>query len=260
MACGVSQAKLNVAVLEIEGDSNITSAQRSTLSDRLQEELIKLDTFVVLDRSKIAEILSEQGFQHSGACDDSECQVEMGKLLGVEKMINAKVVNFGPAWTISATMTDVESGAIDKSENATVEGQLFDVLERGCPVLARKLTGLPIPEEMRLAAIQSNTIQKEFPIIPNNSYQLGKSKWYVAGGLLIAGVGSTLFGVLKNNTIQEKQDAYSVMRFGVETPEQILAAEKEAKEAESNLGLQRNLAYGLGAVLLASGVTVSIWF
>ena len=133
--------KTHIAVLTFEGDESTKPAQRAMLSDRMQEELIASGQFVVLDRAKIDEILREQGFQNSGACTSSECQVEVGKLLGVEKLVSGKVVSFDPVWTLSASLTDVGSGMIEQSVSTSVRGELFEVLDKGCPALARQIAG-----------------------------------------------------------------------------------------------------------------------
>ena len=45
--------------------------------------------FRVIERTEMDNILREQGFQKSGACDDENCLVEVGQLLGVNRMAAA---------------------------------------------------------------------------------------------------------------------------------------------------------------------------
>ena len=70
-----------IAVLEFEG-KGVSQSDASNLTDRLRDELFKTGTYVVLERGKMEEVLKEQGLQQTGICD-TECAVEVGRLLGV---------------------------------------------------------------------------------------------------------------------------------------------------------------------------------
>lgn len=135
-------AKPQIAVITFEGDQTTTPEQRAAISDRIQGELLATDSFTVLDRGNINTILKEQNFQASGICSDNSCQVQMGQLLGVEKMVTGKVVNFGKVWSLSSTLLDVTSGMVVRSAAVDVRGELYDVLGKGCPQLAQKLVGV----------------------------------------------------------------------------------------------------------------------
>jgi curli biogenesis system outer membrane secretion channel CsgG len=300
-----TSSKPHIAVLTFEGDESTKPAQRAMLSDRMQAELIASGKFVVLDRAKIDEILREQGFQASGACTSSECQVEVGKLLGVEKLVSGKVVSFDPVWTLSASLTDVGSGAIEQSVNTSVEGRLFDVLDKGCPALARQIAGkfsgggaaADAAADAKAAASEKKRLEREAKVRaeqdakaaqaeqqaqqrakkleeerqrqaaqaaedakPKVSMSHIEKKQLLAGSLITAGVVGVVVGWLQNAAIQEKQDAYTAMRYGVDTDQAILQAESEAQDAADSKGLWRTAGLGLGTALLASGVGVVLWF
>ena len=71
-----------IAVLTFDG-KNISSDEAYILSDRLATEIYKLGTYTVIERSRIDEVIKEQGFQQTG-CTTNECAVEVGRLLGVK--------------------------------------------------------------------------------------------------------------------------------------------------------------------------------
>ena len=104
--------KSNVAILQFDA-ANITEAEVGILTDRLSTELVKLGSFTVVERAQMEEVLKEQGLQQSG-CTTSECAVEVGALLGVDKMITGSIGRIGSLFTLSARIIDVETGEILK--------------------------------------------------------------------------------------------------------------------------------------------------
>ena len=72
--------KITIAVLELN-PAGVSSVEAQIFSDRLRTDLFNTGNFIVLEREKVNEILSEQGFQTSG-CTTNECAVEIGKLIG----------------------------------------------------------------------------------------------------------------------------------------------------------------------------------
>ena len=89
--------KSNVAILQFDA-ANISEAEVGILTDRLSTELVKLGSFTVVERSQMEEVLKEQGLQQSG-CTTSECAVEVGFLLGVDKMITGSIGRIGSLYT-----------------------------------------------------------------------------------------------------------------------------------------------------------------
>ncbi len=60
----------------------------------------------------MTEILEEQGFQQTG-CTDSQCAVQLGQMLNVQKIIAGSVDRVGEIYATSIRLIDVESGKID---------------------------------------------------------------------------------------------------------------------------------------------------
>jgi TolB-like protein len=116
----------------------------TALSDRLRTELYHTGSFTVLERGQMDAVLKEQGFQQSGACTDAACMVEVGQILGVDKMIAGSLGKLGTLYTINLRLIDVGSGKILTTEsqdcNCPIEG-LFDALH----TLAFKLAGKEAP-------------------------------------------------------------------------------------------------------------------
>ena len=103
-------AQETVAVIEFEA-INIGAPEVQILTDRFRVELANTDSFKLVERPAMEEILNEQGFQQSG-CTSNECAVEVGKLLGVERMIAGTVGKIGELFTITARVVNVQTGEI----------------------------------------------------------------------------------------------------------------------------------------------------
>lgn len=114
LAQTVEEDMLAVAVADL--DVSGTSVEESgLLTDRLRAEIWKTQKFNILERQKMDDILKEQGFQLSGACDQASCLIEIGKLLPVEKIIGGSIGKIGTTWTITLRLIDIESGRIEKT-------------------------------------------------------------------------------------------------------------------------------------------------
>ena len=85
------------------------------------------------------EILKEQGFQISGACTDEACMVEMGQLLGVERLVSGSIGKLGSMFLVNIRAIDVETAKIVGVVSVDIKGGIEDVVGH-LPGIARKLT------------------------------------------------------------------------------------------------------------------------
>ena len=136
-----SRSKMSIAVLELD-DQGISAAEAGSLTERLRSELFKTGMFEVLERAKMEEVLKEQGFQQTGACATTECAVEVGRLIGVERMVAGSVGKVGATFSVDIRTINVETGAIMKASTRDFTGRIDDLLRRLMPEVARELAGL----------------------------------------------------------------------------------------------------------------------
>ena len=137
--------QIPIAVIQLEANG-ITEVEASALTDRLRNELFKIGSFEVLERSFMNEILAEQGFQQTG-CTSDECLVEVGKLIGVRQMVGGSVTRVGDVISVSARLVDVESGKLLRVSDLDHEGELKDLLRTGMTRVAMEVSGIPIFEK-----------------------------------------------------------------------------------------------------------------
>lgn len=169
------EAAGNLAVLDLSAGEGVKASEARMIADRLETELIQTGTYTVLERRRMDEILTEQGFQQSGACDETSCGVQVGQLLGVDLIVTGSLGKVGSVYSLNIKMMDVGSGRILQSQAVDVEGDLSKVLTEGCHLLAGKLSSGAKPGEV--SAVRS--------------YRT----WWIAGGAVLlaaAGVGTWL--------------------------------------------------------------------
>lgn len=132
-----AQQPINIAVLNLEA-VGVSKSESLTLSERLRYELVNAGKFKLIERSKMDEILQEQGFQQSG-CTTDECAVEIGRLLNVQQIVAGSVGKVGNLYTVTLRMIDVQTGEILLSITEDCDCPVEQVLTRSMNNVALKL-------------------------------------------------------------------------------------------------------------------------
>jgi len=127
-----------IAVSDLDG-SEVSSSEIKALTERLRSELLMTKHFKVLERDIMEEILKEQGFQQSG-CTTSECVVQIGQLVNVEKMVAGTINKIGNTYSSSVRIIDITTGSIDKIVSFDYTGPIDELLKRGMKKIAIELT------------------------------------------------------------------------------------------------------------------------
>jgi TolB-like protein len=136
----VQQPKTLIAVLELEAN-NVPEPEARAIADRLRYHLARQDPFRVLERSRMETILEEVGFQVSGACNTEECVIQIGKILGVRKMVAGSVSKVGEIYALQIRLVDIQTSSIDEQAIYDVRG-IEEVLQEGTADVAEVLAGL----------------------------------------------------------------------------------------------------------------------
>jgi len=143
--------KTALALMPLQGRA-LDAEALDVLGSTLASELVSSGQVRVMERSQMEQILQEQGFQQSGACDGSECAVQIGKLLTVDRILLGNVGRFGNAYSLSLRMVDVQSGEILRSVSKSLEGPQEAILTRLAPLAVRELLGAAPPAPAAPAA------------------------------------------------------------------------------------------------------------
>lgn len=131
--------KSNLALLPFAGDNTLTSDQLNYITSVFSGELIELNKYNVIDRSKMEFILQEQGFQQSGVCNSSECRVQIGQLLGVDKLISGNLIHLDNSYALHVELLNISTGVIEKSVTTEQQGLFSDIYKQLCHNASRML-------------------------------------------------------------------------------------------------------------------------
>ncbi|MFH1850962.1 MAG: CsgG/HfaB family protein [Candidatus Neomarinimicrobiota bacterium] len=118
---------LPIAVLNLEG-RGVSAQEADILTERLRSLLVQEGRYQLVERSRMEAILQEQGFQQS-ACATSECLIQAGQILGVQRMVSGTVGRIGGSYTVDVRLFDVESTQILKAVSRNYSGPVDGLLE-----------------------------------------------------------------------------------------------------------------------------------
>lgn len=133
-----ADSKTSIAVADLEA-RGMTKDDGGIISDRLREELLNTGVFRVMERSVMDQILKEQSFQQTGVCTGSDCQVQVGRMLGVDRLVIGSVGKLGTLYTLSIRMLNVETGEIEQSFSQDHQGAIEDLVRGPIRSVAAKL-------------------------------------------------------------------------------------------------------------------------
>ena len=119
--------KTTLALMDLT-TTGISKSEGAILTDALLSYLVNTNYYEIVERSKRDEILKEQGFAQSGACNETACLIEVGKYLSVQKMIGGSVGKFGQTWTVNIRLLDVRTGKVEKACIKNYRGEMDQLL------------------------------------------------------------------------------------------------------------------------------------
>lgn len=210
MGATPSTASPWIAVMPYHG-LGIDSATAIQTEEAMSDGLAQTKKVRVMERSQMSEILREQSFQNSGACDSSECAVQTGKLLGVDLVVVGSIGRFGSAYTLSARAVKVQTGEVVFSSRRVFKGELDSVLTTGIPSLSRELAfalaGEPIPAE------KANPAKA-----PKENQKSSSWGWWLGGTVLVAAAAGTAWFLVADEKSSSSSTGGDVTTVNVVMP------------------------------------------
>ena len=137
-------ARDNVAMIDFEAN-NVEESVAQALTEEVLTEMIKLDAYQVIERSKMRELIQEQNFQNSG-CVNTACAVKLGNILGVKYIITGTVNLVGNLYSVNAKMILVENGVITKTASYK-DRKIENLMEFGMKDVAVQLSDVVYKSE-----------------------------------------------------------------------------------------------------------------
>lgn len=178
-AMASAQAPL-VAVMPLE-TNEVSPGESQLLCDAIGTRLQKTGAFRVMERSQMEKVLAEQGFQQSGACNGTECAVQVGQVLGIDRMVVGSVGRMGTAWVLNLRMVSVSTGEVLASSSRNQKGEIADLITEMAPLAVSDLV-----DESAKTTKQADPA-KEPKVEQGSSHAW---LWWTLGGVAVVGGGA----------------------------------------------------------------------
>jgi len=128
-----------LAVLDLEL-IGLNKTEGKVLTSRLISQMIAISDYTIVERTNIEKILKEQKFQNFG-CTDSECAVEIGRIVQTDYIIIGTVSKLGSTYNIDVKMIDVAMGNAVSHSVYNHNGEIDTLLTEGIVYVASELSG-----------------------------------------------------------------------------------------------------------------------
>ena len=112
--CPVEGQRMSVAVYPIN-PAGAEASLAAAMTELLTSKLTSSPQLRVIEEAMLKTVMERQAMNISDACDDTICQVEIGKLVQAQKIITGGLTKFGSKYILSLKLVDVASGSNDFS-------------------------------------------------------------------------------------------------------------------------------------------------
>lgn len=127
---------ISLAVLPFEGDTEFKQSDLEAMGDLFLTYMIRTKAFVIVERSKIDEIIQEQAFALSDFTEDSEV-IKIGELLAAQSVLIGRLNRVGGKISLTVRVVDVSTGISVQAQ--TIEASSLEKLSVQLERLARSL-------------------------------------------------------------------------------------------------------------------------
>lgn len=215
--CNIVLAKENIAIMEITG--TVSKSEAGIFTDKALNLFANSGKYKVIERSMMSEILKEQEFQQTG-CTSSDCAVQVGQILGVEKIVFGSVGKLGSMYSISLRLINVATGEVIKTASHDLKGSIEDVLVEGIENVVDQLLDFDnskTKEEKEDAISKKKKDNVKVILSPEDAYEKRKRTKKIwtflnAGGGVVSAGASVYFFVTMNSE-KEEYDKMSTGNF-----------------------------------------------
>jgi TolB-like protein len=200
-----SADKMRIAVMEFKAEGVSVKIAR-VISNMVRTDLVKMDKFIVVERTQMDAIMKEQGLQMTG-CTDESCAVQVGRLMSANKMLIGEVGSMGRAIVITVRIVDVEKGVSEFAEKETAPSEYE--LSKSVNKLTERLSATI--EEAMAVKIPSGYYLRGFVPGWGQFYAGNSTRGYLYSGGFAAAV---LLAMLAQLNYSSKQSDYEDLPAG----------------------------------------------
>jgi hypothetical protein len=222
-ALAAEQGKQAVAIYMAGDEPKDAQGVHHIMGGELARVVSGSDKYLAVDRTEaiLDQLAKEHTYQRSGAVDDDQIKA-LGQQLGVQYLSISNINPVGKRYYLDTRLVDVVTAEIIRSVTETSSLKDANEMTRVARSIALELIE---PEEARKQRLRGKKI-----------------RLYTSIALDILGVGALAYGYYEETNVTKYLDE--------------IAKEPEAERAAT----RRNIAYSVGASLLATGITIHILF
>lgn len=126
-----------IAIVDFEG-AGFKSNENKIITDKFRNESVDKSNYRIMERIAMDEILKEQGFQQTGACNSKSCFIEAGQLLGVNYLIAGSISKTNSIFALSIRLIEIRTGEIICVFSYESQKDFLNLLSNDIPIIAEK--------------------------------------------------------------------------------------------------------------------------
>ena len=144
------EEKSSIAILPFDVHGSASTDQGRLLGDRVRSMVVQSKNYRVFERDAMDKIIKEQGFQLSQNCEDTDCAIELGKLLSVKEILTGSISQIGQLYSLQLRIINTETGTILNEEFLDCECEFKDIMAVKLPTMVAQLIHQAPPEPITL--------------------------------------------------------------------------------------------------------------
>ncbi len=250
-----SAEKMPIAVLDF-GGKGATKAVAAKVSDQIRSDMVKSGLYAVMEKAQMNGTLKERGLKAAG-CADEKCAADIGRALGVRKIVLGAVKKKGKGYVISGKIVDVEKAELECSEKAAAasKGKLNGTVNKLSEIFMSKIDTSAEELESPETGIKTDEDDEEIETAagPVNADESNPYEWlattttYLSGAFLAGGTYMNVMISDLNDDISELKVKYNAATITAEAARLDHDIENKQDRVKS-YRLYRNICFGTGGV------------
>lgn len=160
LSAEVTNEKPRIAVMDLEA-KGLSQAEADAVADFLITDLVNTGSFIVIERSRIKDIIKEQQLSLTGLTETKEA-AKIGQILNCKLIVVGTLSKLGTEYYLNIRVVDVESGktTLAKREKSNKLEELSEVSKN----VANQLAGKKYLKEGEIEEFKSPPIGIDFQI------------------------------------------------------------------------------------------------
>ncbi len=255
----------SVAILDFFEVKDASKKRHKAMSNIFEVELKAKRVYTIFDRSAIKTLLKEPANKKYNDCDSIQCQIEIGRLIGVDKIITGSLLKFEDFFSLTIEIIEVETGYTEKAFAVEINRTQNSAVIVGCKRGASLVSQYAIvtsPVNIVPQVLITPKIKKEkkrdkpdklkFETTPTRPHQKSIAAQV---GLYTASVVGFGLGAYYDQEVSRTYKTY--LEIDPDKPQSQIDTDYTIVQSYE---LKRNIFLGVGAVFLLAGISYTVFF